>query len=399
MRICDSSLLLTASHTSVARVEQRESLSAWQRNPDGSRSTVQLRRERVQEDISHTLSLSSGVSRTVPPAERFAALKFHPDPQPGHGNDGAHRMQLTPWRPSTPSAPPPPPAPVEQAAADDRKELRISTADDFELLLIKLLVERFTGRKVETVEAAELRAAGDVVVQPPPAGEPGRNGNAGWGAVYHYEETRYEAETLAFQASGTLHTADGRTIDINLELTMSREYVSRTGLTVRAGEALKDPLIINFDGSAAELSGTPFLFDLDADGTREELTFVGANSGLLALDTNGDGVINDGRELFGPVSNDGFAELARHDGDGNGWIDEADAVFDRLLIWTKAADGADRLAGLRDYGIGALYLGSTATPFQLKDPANQLLGAVRASGLYLNENGGAGTLQQLDLKV
>mgnify|MGYP000465316364 CR=1 FL=1 len=50
-------------------------------------------------------------------------------------------------------------------------------------------------------------------------------------------------------------------------------------------------------------------------------------SGYLALNKNGDGVINDGSELFGTASGDGFYDLSMYDEDGNGWIDENDHAY------------------------------------------------------------------------
>ena len=77
------------------------------------------------------------------------------------------------------------------------------------------------------------------------------------------------------------------------------------------------------------------MFDIDADGEEESISYLQGGSGYLALDKNGDGVINDGSELFGTKSGDGFADLAEYDADGNGWIDENDPIFDKLLIWAK----------------------------------------------------------------
>jgi hypothetical protein len=68
-------------------------------------------------------------------------------------------------------------------------------------------------------------------------------------------------------------------------------------------------------------------------------------------------------------------------------------------IWQKDADGDDRLIALGQAGVGAIYLGSTATPFQVKDDDNQLQGVVRSTGVYLKEQGGVGTVQQFDLVV
>lgn len=208
-----------------------------------------------------------------------------------------------------------------------------------------------------------------------------------------------EREATQFTAEGIVRTADGKDIKLSLELKMSREFASHTSLSVRAGDALKDPLVINFGGTAAQLAQTTFKFDLDADGKTDNMRFVAPGSGFIALDHNGDGRINDGRELFGALSGDGFADLAKHDEDGNGWIDENDAVFPRLLVWSRDGDGSDRLQGLLQHGVGALYLGNADTPFALKDSSNALQGAVRASGIYLREDGGAGTLQQIDLVV
>ena len=49
--------------------------------------------------------------------------------------------------------------------------------------------------------------------------------------------------------------------------------------------------------------------------------------------------------------------------------------------------------------VGALYLGSAETPFALTDWGNARLGYVRASGVYLREDGNVGTMQQIDLAV
>lgn len=59
----------------------------------------------------------------------------------------------------------------------------------------------------------------------------------------------------------------------------------------------------------------------------------------MALDVNYDGIINDGRELFGPRTGNGFLELAEFDIDGNNWIDENDPIFEKLRIWTLDEKG------------------------------------------------------------
>jgi hypothetical protein len=131
----------------------------------------------------------------------------------------------------------------------------------------------------------------------------------------------------------------------------------------------------------------------------DQIAFVGPGSGFLALDKNSDGRINDGSELFGPTTGSGFGELAVYDQDKNGWIDENDSIYDRLRIWTRDANGQEQLLGLGQAGVGAIYLGNIDSPFLLKNADNQLQGQVKNTGIYLKEEGGVGTVQELDLVV
>jgi hypothetical protein len=125
---------------------------------------------------------------------------------------------------------------------------------------------------------------------------------------------------------------------------------------------------------------------------------VKSGSGFLALDKNGDGVINDGSELFGTKSGNGFADLAEYDSDGNGWIDEGDPIWDKLLVWTKDEDGNDRLYHLSELGVGAVGLANVSTQFSLNSQEDNTNNAIiRYTGVFLYENGEASTVQHLDL--
>ena len=212
-------------------------------------------------------------------------------------------------------------------------------------------------------------------------------------------ESIREQESTRFSSTGKIETTDGRVLDFDLSLTMNRNYVSERTLTESGKAELRDPLVINFGGNSAELSGKRFTFDLDADGKSESICGLGSSSGYLAIDSNGDGCINNGSELFGTRSGDGFADLSRLDSDGNHWLDEADAAYDSLRIWKNNGTGQESLSTLRDAGVGALYLGSTETSFDLTDDENRLLAHIRASGVYLMENGNVGSLQQVDLTI
>ena len=164
-----------------------------------------------------------------------------------------------------------------------------------------------------------------------------------------------------------------------------------------ASFSMCDPLVLNLDTDVATLSDQKFFFDIDADGTEDEVSMLDAASGYLALDKNSDGIINDGNELFGTKSGDGFADLQKYDEDGNGWIDENDKIWSKLQIWCKDEDGNDQLYRLADNGVGAICLQKAATDFALKGGMGQTNGAIRSTGVFLYENGNVGTVQHVDV--
>ena len=127
---------------------------------------------------------------------------------------------------------------------------------------------------------------------------------------------------------------------------------------------------------------------------------LGNGRGFLAFDKNGDGIINDGSELFGALTGDGFSELALYDEDGNGWIDEADSIFSKLRVWTKDENGKDILLSLKEADLGAIYLNRVSTEFSVNNTeTNEQNAQVRSTGVYLKESGGAGSIQQIDFAV
>lgn len=223
--------------------------------------------------------------------------------------------------------------------------------------------------------------------------------SAGFGVEYDLHEEHRETEVTQFRTAGSVTTADGKTIDIAVALEMDREEIQIRDVSVRLGDAKKvDPLVLNLGGGAATFQGR-HTFDLDADGQTENIARLAAGSAYLALDANGNGRVDDGGELFGPRSGDGFSELAKRDDDGNGWIDATDAVYQSLALWSPAAgDAPSALVSLVRAGVGAIYLGNVATPFMVKTEG-AAVAEVTKTGIFLRENGTAGTVQHVDLLV
>jgi hypothetical protein len=361
MKILQSQVQMHASRRAEEQHQQRESLTVWQRGAE------------AREIVPPTTR--GGLGRL---AASQAAVSVEVEISPR-----GQSLQPTKVYAERP----------EDTTIFDSVSLRLS--------VLKLMVERLTGREFKVFDPAELNLqdkASEVTVEieiaPQEQAQP-----EGWGLVYDYYESHYESEQTSFKAEAVVRTADGREISATVELNMSREFFSEQQINIRAGDALKDPLVINFSGKAAELTERNFSFDLDLDGRDDQIAFVSSGSGFLALDRNGDGEINDGSELFGPATGSGFTELAAFDDDGNLWIDENDSVYDRLRIWSMDENGDHQLMALGQHGVGAIYLGSVETRFALKDDINETLGQIRETGIYLEEEGGAGTIQQLDLVV
>lgn len=273
----------------------------------------------------------------------------------------------------------------------------LSSEDKLKIRLLEFFLSSVTGKKVKLqlpridLKHPDRGSYSPVKHQAPAAA------SVGWGITYDRRESLSEHERTKFAAKGVVTTADGREIKFDISMKMERSYTEESTISLKAGDALKDPLVLNFSGNAAGLSSQTFSFDLDNDGTTDQVSLLKSGSGFLALDTNENGLIDNGSELFGPKTDSGFAELRTFDADANGWIDENDPIFNKLRIWQKDDSGNDKLLALGEAGVGAIYLGHVSTEFTLRQLEVQ--GKIKESGIFLKENGQAGTIQELDFKI
>jgi hypothetical protein len=134
------------------------------------------------------------------------------------------------------------------------------------------------------------------------------------------------------------------------------------------------PLVLDFAvGSPITFLGSPVPFDFYGDGTHPLQDWISPAFPFLALDLDGDGVVDNGKELFGTATTlgdgsraaNGFVALGQYDGNGDGVIDGRDAIFSSLLLWFDSnSDGVCQpaeLATLTSWGVTGINLNDQQT--------------------------------------
>jgi len=280
--------------------------------------------------------------------------------------------------------------------------------EDSELRFIRLLFEAMSGNKIPLLQAKENLQ---------PSHEKISNFSMELKSIYSKADqvsfelddtqqlvierkTHINTETIkSFQASAIVQLKDGSTAEVNLNSNIFETHDLHTQSQMIINGEVVDPLVLTFNSSNAELSQQKIDFDLNVDGEIEAISYATGASAFLALDKNNNGQIDDGGELFGALSGDGFADLARYDENSDDVIDEADAVFSQLRLSSLDTQGELQLSSLADRNVGAIFLNNLATPLNLVDDDNNVTGIVRKSGLFLQDDFTPGVIQHIDIVV
>jgi T1SS-143 domain-containing protein len=223
------------------------------------------------------------------------------------------------------------------------------------------------------------------------------------GSVVAFEATiDGVAHVFIYQRVG--NAGSNETNDLLIDLANPTGWTTLSDLFGTAIVAAADPIVIDLDGNGYTFSslGDGVAFDLDADGARDKVAWNTSGDGMLAMDVNGNGVIDNGSELFTPWFNGGgFANgseaLASLDSNGDGVIDAGDAAFANLVIWQDAnGDGvsdAGELKTLAEHGIVSLSAGTT--------PAEDIIDgqSVVGEGGFTRADGSTGSYVEVELET
>ena len=162
-----------------------------------------------------------------------------------------------------------------------------------------------------------------------------------------------------------------------------------------------DPLMLDLDGNGIQTTSIydGYMMDHEVDGFAELSAWVGGNDGILAYDKNGNGIIDNGNELFGDnyiksdgtKASSGFDALSDLDSNNDGVINSSDEKFSELQV--IKADGS--IVSASEAGIASINLSSQQTNQSPDANGNTAL----STGTFTTTDGSTNTIADYALDV
>ena len=204
--------------------------------------------------------------------------------------------------------------------------------------------------------------------------------------------------TVAFTATigGVQHTfvyeQIGATPSAQNDILVDLQGSNITDLSQLFNSGAVDPIILDLGTPGIDLSQT-VSFDLNADGQAETIAWPGGQDGLLVMDTNHSGTIENGTEVISPYFGQGgyanaLAALASLDSNGDGVINSADPAYANLLVWQdqnhNGVSDQGELKTLATLGISSISLTASTASSSIDGQS------VLAQGTFTYTSGGSG---------
>lgn len=219
------------------------------------------------------------------------------------------------------------------------------------------------------------------------------------GDLVSVEQWHSREQNLAYQVQGVFDIND-KELTLNYEFALSSEQVSYSKIEMTAA-ALKDPLIVQYGAQGlGDIKGQT-AFSINQDNIVDSLPIFSGDIGYLVFDKNDNQQADDGSELFGPQSGQGFVELSQLDSNKNGFIDTEDEQFEQLYLW-KPSDNAstpEQWLSLKDVKIQAISLSAINTPFDFYDDKGEIQAQLQQSSFAISESGQGRGVHQVDVRI
>ncbi len=255
--------------------------------------------------------------------------------------------------------------PAQQAASETSQD---PLTEQYICFIASMDPDVQAGRRDIGDKIAELKQA---MTQPHGEGGGAANNESARGVSASEISAAYQngAQSVHLHAQASLNAqahlaaevtlADGTKVSVQADLQVSMQ--AEVDLRRRGENQQADPLALDIDRDG-KISLTDVehgaAFDINGDGRIERSAFVSGQDVFLAMDRNGDGQINSGKELFGDQNGaaNGFIELVKLDENGDGVINEKDSAFGALKGVKLGSDGLLVCSSLADLGVDEIAL-------------------------------------------
>jgi hypothetical protein len=204
---------------------------------------------------------------------------------------------------------------------------------------------------------------------------------------------------LDYQMQGQFNIND-KELSLNYNLSLSSKRTDYSKVEISAA-ALKDPLLVQFGAQGLGNIIGQSSFAINQDNILDNLPIFSGDVGYLVYDKNNNQQADDGSELFGPKTGQGFAELAQLDSNKNGFIDVEDQQFEHLYLWQPSGENSqtEQWLSLKEAKIQAISLSAINTPFDFYDQQGEIQAQLRQSSFAISESGLGRGVHQVDVRI